>query len=220
MADYVSESNNLTILPKRIDVLTAKVELSDYRVAANNVTYFVTFVVGNDVPLNGIVDVFMPMTRPFLFAPGSDFKCLITHGSVTDSLRTCSVNINQKSVRVFTVQSIPSLTQIKLTLQDCCSNPFNTRPTSLPGIQTLTAGLNTIEYLDTSLPVSGFVEIGLKSQSVMRVSDTNSQSNVWSVNFEQVQVIDEAASRIEMSFEWPALNSLASVKVSNMAVSE
>jgi hypothetical protein len=219
VADYVSEgSSNLTILPKRIDVLTAKVDLNDYRVAANNVTYFVTFVIGNDIPLNGIVDVFMPVTRSFLFAPGTDFKCLITYGSVTDSPRTCSVNISQKSVRVFTGQPISSLTQIKLTLQDCCSNPFSTRPTSLLGIQTLTAGLNMIEYLDTSLPVGGFVEIGLKSQSVMRVSDTNSQSNVWSVNFEQVQAIDEVASRIEMGFEWPALNSVTSVKVSNMSV--
>ncbi len=157
---------------------------------ANNVTYHVIFVIGNDLPSNGIVDLFMPQVPGFLFVPGTSFKCLITYNNVTDSSRNCSFNSSKKSVRVLIVQPLTRSTVLKISVVDCCSNPFNTRPTSFPGIQTSTSTFNLIEFLDTALPVSGFVSIPVKSQSVIRGSDMNSQSNIWNVNFEQTQVID------------------------------
>ncbi len=158
--------------------------------SANNVTYHVAFVIGNDLPSNSVIDLFMPDVPGFLFLPGANFKCLVSYNNITDSPRTCSSNTSQKSVRVFTVQPIKSSSILKISLVDCCSNPYNTRPTSFPGIQTSTSTFNLIEYLDTALPVAGFTTIPVKSQSVIRGSNTNSQSNIWNVNFEQVQPID------------------------------
>ena len=74
MADYFSVlTNNITILAKKLNPTSVSLSLSDYKVAAVNVTYTLTFTIANQIPANGIIDLYMPKTPSFLFTAGSNF---------------------------------------------------------------------------------------------------------------------------------------------------
>jgi len=137
-------TDNLTILPKKINPLNVNISLSDYKVASANVSYTINFEVENDLLANGIIDLYMPINPSFILTPGTSFECLFSYGNIIETAKNCSYNTTQKSIRIFIVQAVPAYNSIKIKLKDCCTNPYNTRPISFIAIQTLTSTFNMI----------------------------------------------------------------------------
>ncbi len=104
VADYASSSsNNITILAKKLNSSNIKVDLSDYKVSSNNVTYNISFEISNDILINGIIDVYMPKNPSYIFLPGATFSCAIMIGlnSSIISIKNCTYDLTNKTIRVF-----------------------------------------------------------------------------------------------------------------------
>lgn len=179
----------MTASAASIDPNTAVVFASSRVNSANAVSYSLSFVIANPIPVGGYIIAHFPLAITFNVAAASS-ACQLSLNSSTATSTTCTAILSTSYIFNFTnpfpASSASAATNITLTIAGVATNPASTQPFQPFSIYTYHSNGAVIASLVNALTYSMTTASGFSAFSVGRVGNTNAGLTSYTVDLTQV----------------------------------
>lgn len=184
-------ANNVTIVP------------SSYIVGSTGVSYTVSFVTGNAIPLNGFIVLGIPLAIQTT-ASSISSNCLSSIGAATPTSTVCTATSNTSNyivnfTKLFQSAGIAANITLNLRVANIFTNPQSTLPVSSFSIATYSATGYLIEQISSGLSISMTTPADFTSATVSATSQVNSATTEYTFTLGQTSPLS-ASSFLDVVF--------------------